>query len=75
MKNERAIQILKVIAVIFIISIIYSLTVMYPDFGSSFDTGFSAGLAFGQAIKILGAIGLLAYGIRTIKRRGINSLN
>jgi uncharacterized membrane protein (Fun14 family) len=75
MKNERATQIFKVIAVIFIISIIYSLTVMYPDFGSSFDMGFSAGSAFGQAIKILGAIGLLVYGIRTIKRRGIKTLD
>ncbi len=75
MKNERATQIFKVIAVIFIISIIYSLTVMYPDFGSSFDMGFSAGSAFGQAIKILGAIGLLTYGIRTIKRRGIKTLD
>jgi uncharacterized membrane protein (Fun14 family) len=48
---------------------------MYPDFGSSFDMGFSAGSAFGQAIKILGAIGLLVYGIRTIKRRGIKTLD
>lgn len=71
MKNEKATQIFKVIAVIFIISIIYSLIVMYPDYGSSFEMGFSAGSAFGQSIKILGAIGLLAYGMRTIKRQGV----
>ena len=65
----------KIIAVIFIISVIYSLIVMYPDYGSSFEMGVSAGSVFGQAIKILGAIGLLAYGIRTIKRRGIKTLD
>jgi len=68
-------MIFKVIAVLLIISVIYSLTVMYPDYGSSFDMGFSAGSAFGQMIKVLGAIGLIAYGIRTIKRRGVKTLD
>jgi|GEM_PF-4608408 uncharacterized membrane protein (Fun14 family) len=75
MKNKNASMIFKVIAVLLIISVIYSLTVMYPDYGSSFDMGFSAGSAFGQMIKVLGAIGLIAYGIRTIKRRGVKTLD
>jgi uncharacterized membrane protein (Fun14 family) len=75
MMNKNANLIFKIAGVIFIISIIYSLTMMYPGYGSSFDIGFSAGSAFGQAIKILGAIGLIAYGIRTIKKRGIKTLD
>jgi hypothetical protein len=47
---------------------------MYPDYGSSFDIGYSAGSAFGQMIKLLGAIGFIAYGIKTIKRRGLKTL-
>ncbi len=73
MKNKTT-QMFKLIAVIFIISIIYSLTVMYPDYGSSFDIGYSAGSAFGKMIKFLGAIGLIAYGIKTIKRRELKTL-
>jgi len=75
MKNKNATLVLKIIAVIFIISIIYSLAVIYPVYGSSFDMGFSAGSTFGQMIKILGAIGLIAYGVRTIKRRGVKTLD
>ncbi len=75
MKNKNAALIFKAISVLFIISVIYSLTVMYPDYGSSFDMGFSAGSVFGQMIKVLGAIGLIAYGIRTIKRRGVKTLD
>lgn len=75
MMNKNANLIFKIVVVIFILSIIYSLTVVYPDYGSSFDMGFSAGSAFGQAIKIWGAIGLIAYGIRTIKRPGIKTLD
>jgi uncharacterized membrane protein (Fun14 family) len=75
MKKKNAALIFKAIAVLFIISVTYSLTVMYPDYGSSFDMGFSAGSAFGQMIKVLGAIGLIAYGIRTIKRRGVKTLD
>jgi hypothetical protein len=73
MKNKTT-QMFKVIAVIFIISIIYSLTALYPDYGPSFDIGYSAGSAFRQMIKFLGAIGLIAYGIKTIKRRGLKTL-
>jgi putative Mn2+ efflux pump MntP len=73
MKNKTT-QMFKVIAVMFIISIIYSLTAMYPDYGSSFDMGYSAGSAFGKMTRVLGAIGLIAYGIRTIKRRALNTL-
>lgn len=72
--EKKTKQVFKVIAVMLIISIIYSLTAMYPDYGSSFDMGYSAGSAFGQMIKVLGAIGFIAYGIRTINRRGVNTL-
>jgi hypothetical protein len=75
MKNKNASLIFKAIAVLLIISVIYSLTAMYPDYGSSYDMGFSAGSFFGQMIKVLGAIGLIAYGIRTIKRRGVKTLD
>ena len=75
MKNINADQIFKVLGVLFIISIVYTVITMYPHYGSSFDKGFSTGSAFGQAIKVLGAIGLITYGIRTIRRRGVKTLN
>jgi hypothetical protein len=75
MKNENGIRLFKVISVMLIISIIYSLATMYPNYGSSFDMGLSAGLVFGHAIKVLGTIGLVSYGIRTIRKRGIKALN
>lgn len=55
-----------------IISIIYSLTVKYPNYRSSFDMGFLAGLFFGNEIKILGTMGLVAYSIRTIKKKALD---
>ena len=75
MKSENRIRLFKVISVLLIISIIYSLATMYPNYGSSFDMGFSAGLAFGQAMKVLGTIGLISYGIKTIRKRGIKALD
>ncbi len=74
MKNTKRMQFSKAIGLIFILCIIYSLITMYPNYSSSFDMGFSAGSAFGYAIKILGAIGLIVYGIRTIKKRRIKTL-
>lgn len=75
MNKSNSTQIFKVIAVIFIVSIIYALTIKYPDYNSSFDLGFATGSVFGQALKILGAIGLVAYGIKKIKRQGIKTLD
>ena len=72
---NKTTQIFKVIAVIFIFSIIYSLTAMYPDYGSSYDMGFSTGTAFRRMIMILGIISLIVYGIRTIKGRAIKTLD
>jgi hypothetical protein len=70
-----ATQIVKVIAVIFIFSIIYSLTAMYPDYGTSYNMGFSTGSTFIQMIKTLGTISLIVYGVRTMKGRTISSLD
>ncbi len=73
--TNKTTQIFKVIGVIFIFSIIYSLTAMYPDYGSSYDIGFSTGSAFRHMIQILGTIGLIVYGIRTINGRAIKTLD
>ena len=72
--TNKTTQFFNVIAVIFIFSIIYSLTAMYPDYGSSYEMGFSIGSAFIRMIKILGTISLIVYGIRTIKGRAIKTL-
>lgn len=74
MKEKNRTQIFTILGLILIISIIYSLTAMYPNYDSAFDMGFSAGSFFGRALKILGVIGLITYGIRTIKRRGLKTL-
>ncbi len=73
--TNKTTQIFKVIGVIFIFSIIYSLTVMYPDYGSSYDMGFSTGSVFRRMIQILGTISLIVYGIRTINGRAIKTLD
>ena len=73
--TNKTTQIFKVIGVIFIFSIIYSLTAMYPDYGSSYDMGFSTGSVFRRMIQILGTISLIVYGIRTINGRAIKTLD
>jgi len=73
--SNKSEQFFKMIAVIFIISIIYSLTVTYPNYGSSFDMGFSAGSAFGQSLKVLGSFGLIAYAHKTLKKHGVKTLD
>lgn len=75
MNKLNSTQVFKIIALLFIVSFIYTLTSMYPNYGSSFDLGFSTGTAFGHALKILGAIGLIAYGVKKIKNHGVKRLN
>ena len=75
MNKLNSTQIIKIIALIFIVSNIYTLTAMYPNYDSSFDLGLSTGTAFGHALKILGAIGLIACGVKKIKNRGVKTLD
>ena len=62
------------LSVVYILSILYSLTYVDSSTSSSYDWGFVTGFAFGQALKILGAIGLITYGIHKIRRRGLKTL-
>lgn len=62
------------LSVVYILSILYSLTYVDSFMTTSYNWGFVTGLAFGQALKILGAIGLITYGIHKIRRRGLKTL-
>jgi hypothetical protein len=64
----------KIVAVIFIISVAYTSISMYPNYGSSYDMGFSTGSAFVQSIKFLGRISLFVYVVKFIQVRGVNRL-
>lgn len=62
------------LSVVYILSILYSLTYVDSFMTTYYNWGFVTGLAFGQALKILGAIGLITYGIHKIRRRGLKTL-
>lgn len=64
----------ELLLIVLLLSILYSFTQVTPDTKSSFDWGFAAGAAFGKALKIIGAFGLLTYGIHKMKRRGSPAL-
>jgi hypothetical protein len=74
MKDYNITMFLKMIVVIFIMSLIITLTIKYPSFDSSYDLGYSTGLLFIQAIKVLGTIGLIVFAIRTIRTRGVRTI-
>lgn len=55
--------------IVLLLSILYSFTQVPPATTSSFDWGFAAGAAFAQALKIIGALGFITYGIHKMKKR------
>jgi len=74
MNKLKLIQIVKIIALVFIISVVYTLIAIYPNYGSTYDIGYSTGTVFGETIKFLGTIGIIVYSIKLIKRRAVNRL-
>ena len=63
------------LSVVYILSILYSMTYVDSATTSSYDWGSATGFAFGQAMKIIGAIGLITYGIQKIRKRGLKTLH
>jgi hypothetical protein len=75
MKEKNSSQFFKIVSAIFIITIIYSSLIMYPNYGSSYNFGFSVGLTFGHTMKIVGTIGLFLFGILKIKNQGVKQFD
>ncbi len=60
--------------IVFLLSILFSFTQVPSGTQPSFDWGFAAGVAFAQALKIVGVFGLITYGIHKMKKRGPQAL-
>ena len=69
MKNTKIRRFLGIIGLIFFLSIIYSLIINFPDY-KSYEVGFTSGHIFSLTLKLIGSIGLIIYGLKTIKIKG-----
>ena len=74
--NKRNLkQVFIILALIFAISFVYSLIATYPNYDSSYDIGYSTGNIFRDTLKFIGTLGVIAYCINMIKKRGERRLN
>lgn len=69
MKNTKIRRFLGIMGLIFSLAIIYSLIINFPDY-KSYEVGFTSGYILGLTLKFLGAVGLIVYGISSLKMKG-----
>lgn len=62
-------QATKLLIVMFIFSMLYLFTIKFPNNATSFDMGFAAGTIFGQAIKLIGMLSLVLFGIQRLYKQ------